>query len=197
MVIFHASVGHANGNRQDSFSEIDKFWRCQWVAVPTTILKDFVLDGDTKFYRYAREPECQRRWILPGLRCNWGSNRAYPGMEQLFYWRFALITTLEVVPVALEGSDDPCSKSNSSKFTDGLNVWHAVTCGFLGAFFSRPTAILETTGCLQLLSLQLCVDNSLRKWFLHALLEPSHVSFLVVSTATCIPLVCSLTFGKM
>jgi len=88
--------------------------------VLTTVLKHFVKGGDTKFYRYPREPECQRQWILPGTRCDWGSNRAYPRMEQLFQ-RFALITTLEVVPVALEGSDDTCSESNSSKFTDGLN----------------------------------------------------------------------------
>ena len=64
-------------------------------------------------------------------------------MEQLFCWRFALITALEVAPVALEGSDDPCSESNSSKFMDGLNLWHAVMCGFSSTFFSRPTAILE------------------------------------------------------
>ena len=75
------------------------------------------------------------RWILPGVRCNWGSNPAYPRMEQLFCRRFALITALKVVPVALEGSDDPCSELNSSTFTDGLNLWRAVMCGFLGAFF--------------------------------------------------------------
>jgi len=56
-------------------------------------------------------------------------------MEQLFCRRFALITALEVVPVALEGSDDPCSESNSSKFTDGLNVWNAVMCDFWVLFF--------------------------------------------------------------
>ena len=27
--------------------------------------------GDTKFYGYPREPECQRRWILPGMRHDW------------------------------------------------------------------------------------------------------------------------------
>jgi len=140
---------------------------------------------DTKFYRYPREPECQRRWILPGMRCDWDSNRAYPHMDQLFCWRFALITALEVAPVALEGSNDPCSESYSSKFTDGLNFVH-MACHHVRifeCFFSRPTVILGTTGCLQLLSLQLCADNSLRKWLLHTLLEPSHISFLAVSTA--------------
>jgi len=56
-------------------------------------------------------------------------------MEQLFCRRFTLITALKVVPVALEGSDDPCSELNSSTFTDGLNLWRAVMCGFSGAFF--------------------------------------------------------------
>jgi len=98
------------------------------------------------------------------IRCDCGSNRAYPRMEQLFCRRFALITSLKVVPVALEGSDDPCSELNLSTFTDGLNLWHAVMCGFR-VLFSRPTAILETSnpGRLQLLSLQLCAENSLRK----------------------------------
>ena len=102
-----------------------------------TVLKHFVKGGDTKFYfyRYPRDSECQRRWILPGMRCDWGFNRAYPRMEQLFCRRFALIVALEVASVALEGSDDPCSESNSSKFTDGLNLCHAVMCRFLGAFF--------------------------------------------------------------
>ena len=68
-------------------------------------------------------------------RCDWGSKRAHPRTEELFCRRFAHITALEVVPVALEGSDDPCSESYSSKFTDGLNLWHAVMCGFSGAFF--------------------------------------------------------------
>ena len=104
-----------------------------------TVLKHFVKDGDIKFYRYPCEPECQRRWILPGIRCDWGSNRAYPRMEQLFCRRFALITTLKLVPVALEGFDDPFSESNSSTFTDGLNLWRtlAIMCGFSGAFFLR------------------------------------------------------------
>ena len=66
---------------------------------------------------WTREP------AVVGIRCDWGSNWAYPCMEQLFCWRFSLITTLEVAPVALGGSDDPCSDSNSSKFTDGLNLW--------------------------------------------------------------------------
>ena len=83
------------------------------VAVLTTVLKHFVKGGDTKFYRYPREPECQRRWILPSTRCDWGSNGAYPHMEQLFQ-RFALITALEVVPVALEGSDDTASQTRLS-----------------------------------------------------------------------------------
>jgi len=52
-----------------------------------------------------------------------------------------------------------------------------------GYFVSRPTAILETTGHLQLLSLQLSADISLTKWLLHALLEPSHVSYLSVFNA--------------
>ena len=96
-------------------------------------------------------------------RCDWGSKRAHPRTEELFCRRFAHITALEVVPVALEGSDDPCSESYSSKFTDGLNLRPAVNAPIFGCFVLRPTAILETTGCLQLLSLQLCVDNSLRK----------------------------------
>jgi len=41
-----------------------------------TVLKHFVKGGDTKFYRYPREPECQRRWMLTGMRHDWGSNRA-------------------------------------------------------------------------------------------------------------------------
>ena len=77
------------------------------------VLKHFVKDGDMKFYRHPREPECQRWWILPGTRCDWGSNGAYPRMEQLFR-RFALITALEVVPVALEGSDDTASQTRLS-----------------------------------------------------------------------------------
>jgi len=111
-------------------------------------LQHFVKGGDTKFYKYPHDPKCQRQWILPGIRCNWGSNRAYLHMEQLFCWRFELITTLEVVPVALEGSDDPWSESNS---LHSLNLWCAVMCGYSGAFFSKPTIILETTGRLQLL----------------------------------------------
>jgi len=104
--------------------------------VTKTALKYFVKDGDTKFYRYPPEPEYQRRWILPGMRCDWDSNRAYPHMEQLFCRRFALITALEVAPVALEGSAVPCSESNSSKFTDGLNfcTWRAVVW-FFECFF--------------------------------------------------------------
>jgi len=70
-----------------------------------------------------------------GIICDWGSNRAYPRMEQLFCRRFALITALKVVPVALEGSDDPCSELNLSTFTDGLNLRHTVMCGFSDAFF--------------------------------------------------------------
>ena len=169
--------------QQIEFSEL---WRCQWVVVTKIVLKHFVKGGDTKFYRYPREPEGQRRWILPGIRCDWGSNRAYPRMEQLFCRRFALITTLKLVTVALEGSDDPFRESNSSTFTDGLNLWRPVMCGFSGAFFFYANCNPGTTGRLQLLSLQLWADNSLRKWFLHALLEPSHASFQVVSTAACI-----------
>jgi len=30
-----------------------------------------VKSGDTKFYRYPREPECKRQWILPGMRHDW------------------------------------------------------------------------------------------------------------------------------
>ena len=62
--------------------------------MPITVQKHFVKGGDTKFYRYPREPECQRQWILPGIRCNWGSNRAYPCMEQLFCQRYTLIRRL-------------------------------------------------------------------------------------------------------
>ena len=40
------------------------------------------------------------------MRLGLGSNQVYPRMEQLFCRRFAPITTLEVVPVALEGPDD-------------------------------------------------------------------------------------------
>ena len=32
------------------------------------VLKHFMKGGDTKFYRYPCEPECQRRWILPGMK---------------------------------------------------------------------------------------------------------------------------------
>ena len=39
--------------------------------MPTTAPKHFVKGGDTKFYRYPREPECQWRWILPGMRHDW------------------------------------------------------------------------------------------------------------------------------
>ena len=38
--------------------------------MPTTA-PNTVKSGDTKSYRYPREPECQRRWILPGMRCDW------------------------------------------------------------------------------------------------------------------------------
>jgi len=103
--------------------------------VPTTVLKHFMKGGDTKFYRYSYEPEYQRRWILPCTRCDWGSNRAYPRIEELFCRRFAHIATLGVVPLALEGSDDPCSESYSSKFTDGLNLRPAVMRRFSGALF--------------------------------------------------------------
>ena len=100
--------------------------------MPSTVLKHFMKGRDTKFYRYPCEPECQRRWILPGTRCDWGSNRSYPRIEELFCRRFAHIATLEVVPVqvpgALEGSDDPCSESYSSKFTDGLNYASLCAC---------------------------------------------------------------------
>jgi len=41
------------------------------VAVPTTAPKHFVKGGDTKFYRYPREPECQRRWKLSGMKHDW------------------------------------------------------------------------------------------------------------------------------
>ena len=101
-----------------------------------TVLKHFVKGGDAKFYfyRYPHESEYQQRWILPGMRCDWGFNRAYPRMEQLFCRRFALIH-VAALEVALEGSDDPCSESNSSKFTDGLNLSCAVMCGFSGALF--------------------------------------------------------------
>ena len=64
-----------------------------------------------------------------------GSHRIYLCMEQLFCRRFALITALEVVPVALEGPDDPCSESNLSNFMDGLNLWPAIVRIF-GRFVS-------------------------------------------------------------
>jgi len=92
--------------------------------------------------------ECQQWWILPGIRCDWGSNRAYPRTEQLFCRRFAVITALKAVPVALEGSDDPCSEINSSTFTDGLNLWHAVMCGFFGCFFlSQQHSLKQLDAC--------------------------------------------------
>jgi len=31
---------------------------------------------------------------------------------------------------ALEGSDEPCSESNSSMFMDGLSLWCAVMCDY-------------------------------------------------------------------
>ena len=49
------------------------FWRCQRIAVPTTVSNHFVKGGHTKFHRYPHEPECrtQRQWILPGMRRDW------------------------------------------------------------------------------------------------------------------------------
>jgi len=53
-----------------------------------------------------------------------------------------------------------------------------------GCFAFKPTAILETTAWTLTSTVlpRLCADNCLRKWLLHALLEPSHVSYLTVST---------------
>ena len=56
------------------------------------------------------------------------------------------IVLKEVVPIGLERSDDPCSESDSSEFTDGFNLWPAAMC--FGCFVYRPTAILESTGRL-------------------------------------------------
>ena len=39
--------------------------------MPTTAQKHFVKSGDTEFYRYPHEPECQQQWILPGMRHDW------------------------------------------------------------------------------------------------------------------------------
>jgi len=68
------------------------------------------------------------------MTCNWDSNQAYPHMEQSFCRRFALdlITTLEVVPVALEGSSDLAA---SETRLSSLNLWSAIMCGFLGTLF--------------------------------------------------------------
>jgi len=42
------------------------------------LLWQVVKGGDTTLYRYPCEPECQWWWILPGMRCDWDSNQAYP-----------------------------------------------------------------------------------------------------------------------
>ena len=39
--------------------------------MPTTVPKRFVKGGDTRFYRYPREPENQEWWILAANRHNW------------------------------------------------------------------------------------------------------------------------------
>ena len=66
-----------------------------------------------------------------------GYNWAYSHMEKLLCQRFAN-------NLVVEGSNDPYSESQSSKFTDGLKLWPVI----FGHFVSRPagaTAILETT----------------------------------------------------
>ena len=48
--------------------------------------KHFVKGGDTRFYKYLREPECQRRWILAARRCDWAPterNQALPHITAL------------------------------------------------------------------------------------------------------------------
>ena len=78
---------------------------------------------------YPREPECQRRWILPGTRCDWGSNRAYP--------RIVFVEDMKIL-VYVHG------------WPDLVACW--LSCADFRVLFFRPTAILETAGRLQLLS---------------------------------------------
>ena len=115
-----------------------KVWRVGIIQNLGDVGRFVVSDSNVPVDR-TKKRVCQNAGLTLEMRVTWhvcwDSNRAYLLMEQLFCWRFAHITTLEVVPVALEGSDDPCSKSDSSKFTDGLNMWPAVMCGLSGALF--------------------------------------------------------------
>jgi len=50
--------------------------------------------GDTKFYRYPREPECQRQWVLPGMRHDWVPTEH---VTTIFSKNFPHITAVKVV----------------------------------------------------------------------------------------------------
>jgi len=116
------------------------------------------------------------------MRCDWGSNWEYPCMEQYVLSKICSDNRTESISSSIRRIWWSLQRVKMVGWPEPVACCHVRIFRY---FVSKPIAILETTGRLQLLSLQICADNYLRKWLLCSLLdqEPSHASYLAVSTA--------------